>query len=81
MYFARLARLRHTRIDVRSYCTAHGLSRSTSTFGRNEESFFKIQISNTNSFRDIVGEVAYSERDVQPKLRDLFLNDFDRDRI
>ncbi len=84
MYIARLAQrvvpfaaLPATRIPIRAY----SLSRSTSTFGRNEESFFNIRISGTDYFSDIIGSTRYADLDIGPQLQDLLLEDFDRDSI
>ena len=68
-------------MNVRAYCAVDNLSRSTSTFGRNEESFFNIQISGTNSFSDIIGGFSYNEQDMVPMLKSMFLEDFDRDAV
>ncbi len=68
--------------------TADDLENSTSSFGAKEEEFFKIQISEKESFDSIINhgltkkdKIKYGYSDINEELRDLFLEGFNRDEI
>lgn len=58
------------------------IGKYTSVFGKNAEEFLNIQITKTESFENIVGKnVAYNKSDINEKLKDLLLENFDRDAV
>ena len=56
------------------------IGNSTSSFGKKAEKLLKIHIEDTNSFNDIVGGEC-GEDDVNQELKDLYLEEFDRDAV
>ena len=68
--------------------SVYDIGNSTSCFGEKAEYFLNIRIHETESFDDIINngtarenKIAYTETDISLELKDLFLNNFDRDAI
>jgi len=70
------------RSDSSHFITIYDIGNSTSSFGEKAEKFLNIKINETNSFADIIdNDVTYDESDVNPELKDLYMEEFDRDAI
>jgi len=62
--------------------TVDDIGNSTSSFGEKAEIFLNIKINETDSFVDIINnDVTYDESDVNQELKDLYMEEFNRDTI
>ena len=82
-----MPRVKRQRSESSSSVTVNNIGKSTSSFGKKAEKFLNIRVVEKDSFDDIVnhGEtedrVNYAEDDINKELRDLLLDDFDRDAV